>query len=105
MIRRPPRSTLFPYTTLFRSINGWVNEQTRGKIPAIVPDPVPDDAVAYLINAIYFKGAWTTQFDKTRTEPRPFTLARGAVTSVPMMTHGRTITLGYLRDGGVTVLD
>src|SRR5260370_15996152 len=23
MIRRPPRSTLFPYTTLFRSIIGW----------------------------------------------------------------------------------
>src|SRR2546422_3293216 len=24
MIRRPPRSTLFPYTTLFRSVNtGW----------------------------------------------------------------------------------
>src|SRR5256885_6014576 len=23
MIRRPPRSTLFPYTTLFRSIKGW----------------------------------------------------------------------------------
>src|SRR2546430_14195664 len=27
MIRRPPRSTLFPYTTLFRSWpNGWLNE-------------------------------------------------------------------------------
>ena len=27
MIRRPPRSTLFPYTTLFRSrlIRGWIN--------------------------------------------------------------------------------
>src|SRR3712207_7560345 len=25
MIRRPPRSTLFPYTTLFRSILGDVN--------------------------------------------------------------------------------
>src|SRR5256885_11305390 len=24
MIRRPPRSTLFPYTTLFRSIAEWV---------------------------------------------------------------------------------
>src|SRR2546426_5316984 len=24
MIRRPPRSTLFPYTTLFRSGSGWV---------------------------------------------------------------------------------
>src|SRR3712207_8481989 len=23
MIRRPPRSTLFPYTTLFRSYTGW----------------------------------------------------------------------------------
>src|SRR5256885_12146411 len=25
MIRRPPRSTLFPYTTLFRSLNGLTN--------------------------------------------------------------------------------
>src|SRR5256886_3249746 len=25
MIRRPPRSTLFPYTTLFRSLNGVDN--------------------------------------------------------------------------------
>src|SRR5258708_15831512 len=25
MIRRPPRSTLFPYTTLFRSMTGWRN--------------------------------------------------------------------------------
>src|SRR5258708_29805674 len=23
MIRRPPRSTLFPYTTLFRSVSSW----------------------------------------------------------------------------------
>src|SRR3712207_7489649 len=25
MIRRPPRSTLFPYTTLFRSIAAWTS--------------------------------------------------------------------------------
>src|SRR2546429_8182415 len=31
MIRRPPRSTLFPYTTLFRSLNGVVVQQ---RIPA-----------------------------------------------------------------------
>src|SRR3712207_8579698 len=32
MIRRPPRSTLFPYTTLFRSLvgTGQVPEQPRG---------------------------------------------------------------------------
>src|SRR2546425_12213195 len=26
MIRRPPRSTLFPYTTLFRSLHGFADE-------------------------------------------------------------------------------
>src|SRR5256885_11151074 len=39
MIRRPPRSTLFPYTTLFRSpgvnfgANGAVFEATHGSAP------------------------------------------------------------------------
>src|SRR3712207_6907306 len=33
MIRRPPRSTLFPYTTLFRSVRGQV---------ALVEDQVED---------------------------------------------------------------
>src|SRR3712207_6951697 len=28
MIRRPPRSTLFPYTTLFRSRRGTMQQQT-----------------------------------------------------------------------------
>src|SRR5438270_1840306 len=32
MIRRPPRSTLFPYTTLFRS-SGDGGEQTKVQIP------------------------------------------------------------------------
>src|SRR5258708_38839069 len=33
MIRRPPRSTLFPYTTLFRSRRSFVG--TRGQPPQI----------------------------------------------------------------------
>src|SRR2546422_7759612 len=33
MIRRPPRSTLFPYTTLFRS----KNKNWHGSAPAIFP--------------------------------------------------------------------
>src|SRR3712207_7804598 len=32
MIRRPPRSTLFPYTTLFRST--WLSIPCRGQSPA-----------------------------------------------------------------------
>src|SRR3712207_8094065 len=35
MIRRPPRSTLFPYTTLFRSESNWMHTRPpwgRGRI-------------------------------------------------------------------------
>src|SRR5256885_6800739 len=35
MIRRPPRSTLFPYTTLFRSINEAIRHEMR-RDPEIV---------------------------------------------------------------------
>src|SRR2546425_4217159 len=31
MIRRPPRSTLFPYTTLFRSLFGYPIHAARGE--------------------------------------------------------------------------
>src|SRR5436309_8431980 len=34
MIRRPPRSTLFPYTTLFRS-SVWMNAVLRGDVHSI----------------------------------------------------------------------
>lgn len=52
-------------------INNWVSEQTNGKIPTII-DGISEDAVLYLINAIYFKGQWKYQFDETLTMPRPF---------------------------------
>src|SRR3712207_7701722 len=35
MIRRPPRSTLFPYTTLFRSPLGSTREQMRDPASAL----------------------------------------------------------------------
>src|SRR2546425_1632547 len=39
MIRRPPRSTLFPYTTLFRSDQGVTTVATKkGLRPTAIPD-------------------------------------------------------------------
>src|SRR5260370_36462261 len=35
MIRRPPRSTLFPYTTLFRSVFGSSGDQAKYRIKAL----------------------------------------------------------------------
>src|SRR3712207_6946071 len=43
MIRRPPRSTLFPYTTLFRSdVAGDVRLKRQGRHD--IPDPLVRDA-------------------------------------------------------------
>src|SRR2546430_12715949 len=36
MIRRPPRSTLFPYTTLFRSVDGQGSHAKRNRVHALV---------------------------------------------------------------------
>src|SRR2546429_7057291 len=41
MIRRPPRSTLFPYTTLFRSLLPWL---TLEQNVALVLKPIGLDA-------------------------------------------------------------
>src|SRR5256885_2961536 len=40
MIRRPPRSTLFPYTTLFRSV-GVEGRRRRRRLPEAFADKVP----------------------------------------------------------------
>src|SRR2546430_15354215 len=40
MIRRPPRSTLFPYTTLFRSANGFAENELVGRSVKIGPKVV-----------------------------------------------------------------
>src|SRR2546430_8053868 len=40
MIRRPPRSTLFPYTTLFRSRLNIRQSATPSTFPAWTPNPM-----------------------------------------------------------------
>jgi len=66
------------------TINGWISEKTRGKINNML-DMIPPDAMLYLINALYFKGIWTIQFDKTKTKEMDFTLLDGSKKKVQMM--------------------
>src|SRR3712207_9475897 len=51
MIRRPPRSTLFPYTTLFRSLGR----------PAVGHGTVPAIALKYLLRALYTVGLYVAE--------------------------------------------
>src|SRR3712207_9469482 len=53
MIRRPPRSTLFPYTTLFRSDREQVLEATRELVSAVLERNAldHDDVISILFTA------------------------------------------------------
>src|SRR2546422_3575771 len=53
MIRRPPRSTLFPYTTLFRSHRRVVLEDPAALAPVVAVDGAlgPDPVVHHRIHA------------------------------------------------------
>ena len=88
-----------------QTINGWVKDATSGKIDKIVPDRIPWDIVMYLINAIYFKGDWTYQFDKNRTQDAPFTLVDGSQTTVDMMSHEAEVEIGLNWTEGVWLAD
>ncbi|MGL4884050.1 MAG: serpin family protein [Waterburya sp.] len=65
-------------------INKWVEQKTVNKIPQIVDSISPEDAL-YLINAIYFKGNWTKQFDPNLTTQQPFYLQPNAPKPQAMM--------------------
>jgi len=66
-------------------INQWVNDHTGGKIEKII-DEIRIDTVMFLINALYFKAAWTIAFDADCTYDGSFELTDGTVKAVKMMT-------------------
>ena len=86
------------------TINDWVKASTNGKIDNIVDGPIPADVVMYLINAIYFNGAWTTRFDKSLTKPGQFTTVDGAAAPVAMMHRTDTVRVAETADMQVVEL-
>jgi len=71
-------------------INSWIKEATRGKIEEMIAE-IPIDVVMYLINAIYFKGNWTYEFDEDATREDDFYLLDGSIKKVPMMSQGEDL--------------
>ncbi|MDD1444400.1 serpin family protein, partial [Dolichospermum sp. ST_sed3] len=76
----------FSHPLALKAINGWISDQTDGKIERIV-DKLDNNAVLYLINAVYFKGYWTKAFNKANTKDVEFILANGSKKMVPMMSQ------------------
>ncbi len=69
-----------------RIMNGWVDRNTNGKIEEIIdPNDIDSATMMFLINAIYFKGTWTYEFDKGLTADDQFTGSDGLKMPCKMM--------------------
>ncbi len=80
------------------TINGWVDKETNGLIDKII-NVVPPEAVLYLINAIYFKGTWQTEFDPEHTSDFEFNTAAGGTEPIRMMRQSDSYR--YAEDAGI----
>ncbi len=83
-------------------INDWVQQKTHGKIETIIQEIVRQ-TVMYLINAIYFKGTWTYQFDKESTVEAKFYPTGDSHVMCDMMTQ--TNEFDYYADENVQVVE
>ena len=65
-------------------INKWASDNTNGKIPKVLNE-ISGDAVMFLMNALYFNGDWSYQFDKSLTDELPFHPDGGSTADVTTM--------------------
>lgn len=77
-------------------INAWVSKNTDGMIPSLLDEPISDDIVLYLINALAFDGAWDTPYtDNQILENRTFTNYAGIQEAATMLSSSESI---YIQD-------
>ena len=74
----------FALPSALTAINKWASDNTNGKIPKVL-DEISPDAVMFLMNALYFKGDWSYQFDKALTSDKPFHIPGGNSVNVSTM--------------------
>ncbi|MEK3901456.1 serpin family protein [Paenibacillus sp. FSL R7-0179] len=71
-----------------KEINGWVADHTGDKIQEMLTEPPGPQAVAVLVNALYFKGGWTDVFEEEATKQADFYPPDGPAVQVMMMKRG-----------------
>jgi serine protease inhibitor len=68
----------------YQEINNWIEAKTNGLIKNMLSG-LENNTVMLLVNAIYFKGKWKSQFDKANTSGGTFYKTDGTNIEVPMM--------------------
>lgn len=76
-------AAVLPLTTV-TPVNQWASDNTNGKITKVL-DKIDPDLVMLIMNALYFKGDWTSQFKATDTRDQQFKLEGGGVKTAKMM--------------------
>ena len=85
-------------------INGWTEEQTKGKIQNLLPAGSLDAQTRLVLtSAIYFYGKWQEPFAASRTQLAPFTLPAGATTQADFM--NQTARFGYAETPSAQILE
>ncbi len=74
----------FGNPSTIQTINNWVANKTHDKIEKII-DSLSPDARMVLLNAIYFYGTWTKEFDENGTKMLNFRMADSSYKEVAMM--------------------
>ena len=69
------------------ALNGWVSDHTREMIPEIVTEPFSQNTAALLVNALYLKNTWETEFDPVQTRAQTFTHADGGTEELDFLSH------------------
>ena len=72
-------------------INQWASDHTNGLIKKVI-DKTNYNDLMYLLNAIYFKGIWTKEFDVKNTTKKTFTGEDGTIQQVDMMKQKATFS-------------
>src|SRR5215475_15662990 len=70
MIRRPPRSTLFPYTTLFRSVPAFAPRDEPGQPRAVLAE-AGTDRKSTRLNSSHVKISYAVFCLKKKKHPQP----------------------------------
>lgn len=80
-------------------INAWAANKTHDKITKVL-DEIDPAMVAFIMNAVYFKGSWASPFDPDCARERDFTREDGARVPVMMMCGGdqRNFTAATMAD-------
>ena len=70
--------------------NDWVADTTNDKIESII-DKINEDNVMFLLNAIYFKGIWESEFEKSDTKEKDFYLEDGSTVKTDFMQQNNSV--------------